>query len=85
MSTMIEKQKLDIGAIRAELGLDRDELGRDANVDQTRISRIESGQVISRQTALRVFYAINRFRVKKGLPELTWNEDEWNITLGKHK
>lgn len=82
-STMAEEKKIDLAALRAELGVSQRDLGKESNTAQAFISHIENGRPITRQTALKLFFAINRLRQARGLTPIEWKPDEWNLTSYK--
>lgn len=80
MSTMASEQVREVGDIRAELGITQVQLARDAGLQKHVISRLEGGHPIGRNTAMRIFYALNRFRKARGFDELAFEQIKWVLT-----
>ncbi len=78
MNIMTDKLKLN--AVRAEMGLEQKELAVEARVTQPTISKMENNIAVSEQTVLKVFFAINRLRAKRGFRELGFDEIAWRLT-----
>jgi len=83
MNTMTEK--LSVFDLRAELGIDQHELAKEAGVKQSGISRIENNVPVGLHFAKRVFFAINRLRKARNMPELRFDEIAWTLTRQEEK
>lgn len=77
MTTMTDKIRPLV--MRIELDLEQWELAKEAGLTQPVISKIEHGGAIMEQTALKVFFAVNRIRRGRGLHELKFDDIAWNL------
>ncbi len=83
--SIMAQQLRTVNDVRAELGMTQAELAAEANLKKGVISKQEQGRSISKTTALRIFYALNRLRKAKELPELQFDEITWNLTRQEEK
>lgn len=71
--------KYEILALRAELGLRQVDVALECHVDRRTIINMEHGVAVTRQTALQVFFGVNRLRAARGLSPLAFEDISWNL------
>jgi transcriptional regulator with XRE-family HTH domain len=74
---MIMAKKQTVLDLRAELGLDQQDIADEAHVSRPTIGRIERGLETTEPTAKKIFYAINRLRKARGWPEVQYDDIDW--------
>lgn len=75
----IMTEKLQMLVLRLEIGVEQKEVAAAARLAQATISRIERKKPTSLQAATQAWLGINKLRKEKGLPELRFDDIQWNI------